>query len=507
MSVIDLSHKGLKLEDLVRHDEVTTPHQIEQGQTISRLALRAQDVEEGDVFLALPSLKAGASGLEYLTQAVEKKAAVVLKEATMPSPSDQGSTRFIDVYDARQLKARLAHRIFKGQPRKVVAVTGTNGKTSVVEFARQLFSHLGCKAASIGTLGTLSDIKLQDMPELDHTTPDPFELHLALSKMKEQGVTHVALEASSHGLDQRRLDAVDFTAAGFTNLTQDHLDYHPTMDHYFEAKKRLFTKLLPEGETAVLNADTNFYDDLMHQCRARGQRVIGYGKRADEGLKLVDLAIRGPHQVIKLETNHREYEFDVNFIGKFQVLNALCAAGLVMGTGVSAMDVLPLLPKLNTIPGRLELMGVTKAGGAVYVDYAHTPDALSEALLSVRPYVSGMLTLLFGCGGDRDATKRVLMGNIAAEYSDAQIITNDNPRTEDPDQIRATLAATCTNPLNIADRGEAIAKGIKRLGKNDAILIAGKGHEDYQIIGSKKVPFSDRALAQELILEGGGEVF
>jgi UDP-N-acetylmuramoyl-L-alanyl-D-glutamate--2,6-diaminopimelate ligase len=504
MTVIDLQGKHVKLADLVKQDEVSVPSIYSGQEAISRLVFNSNDVEQGDVFLALPPLDPSQSGAEYIAQALKRKAKIILKESTVILSKAPKDALVIDIKNARHLKAMMAHRLFRKQPKTIVGVTGTNGKTSVAEFSRQFWELMGIKAASLGTLGIRSATPLKGLPDISHTSPDPFDLHKALEAMQEQHIECLAIEASSHGLDQHRLDGVEFSSCGFTSLSHDHLDYHKDMDTYFAAKERLFRELMSVGETAVLNADTTYFSSLSEACQNRGLKVLPYGKRAEKGIQLLDLTIQEGKQVAFLSVDQHQYTVDLNFIGKFQVLNVLCAMGLLMATGVSARDLVPLLSKLKPIPGRLELMGTTGTGGSVYVDYAHTPDGLSETLLSLRPYVGGILCVVFGCGGDRDKEKRPIMGQIAAQYSDAQIVTDDNPRSEDPKEIRHAILKLCNNPLEISDRAEAITRGIKRLTKHDACLIAGKGHETVQIVGKKHIPFDDRALARQIILETGG---
>lgn len=507
MTVIDLRGKGVRLGDLIKKEDVTIGGEWQGDFLIPRLVFHSQEVQAGDVFFAIPPLKDPQKAQDHIQQAISQKAALIIKESPFTLPS-KGEAVLLDIRDARHLKALMARRLYPGQPKVVVGVTGTNGKTSVVDFTRQLWDLLGHSSASLGTLGLLSSIDASELPDVSHTSPDPFHVHQALSLLAKKGVTHLAMEVSSHGLDQSRLDGVNFTAAAFTNLTHDHLDYHGTMEQYFEAKKRLFATLLPEGETAILNADTNYYTPLKELCQQRGIRVIGYGKRCEEeGIRLEDLMIQGSQQVALLSIFGQSYRVELNFIGKFQVLNALCALGFLIATGTPAPEAVPLLSKLRPVPGRLELIGMTKKGGAVYVDYAHTPDALAEALLSIRPYVEGVLTLVFGCGGDRDAQKRPIMGKIAGEYSDAQIVTDDNPRSEDPAKIRQEIMRTCKNVLEIGDRTKAITKAINRLTKGDACVIAGKGHETTQIIKDQVIPFDDRALAKAIIQKSRGVVY
>ncbi len=506
MTVIDLKDMGVKFSDLVKQDDVLTSQVWPGDDIVTRLTWHSQDVAPGDVFLAIPPFDKTKTGVDHITQAANRNAKFIIKESHIPTPGDLNGAQIIDIADARHLKTLIAKRLYRGQPKVIVGVTGTNGKTSVVDFMRQIWDQMGYKVATIGTLGVQSSQKLVDMPEFSRTSPDPLILHQALSKMKNQGITHLALEASSHGIDQCRLDGVNFSAAGFTNLSHDHLDYHGSMEIYFEAKKRLFSKLIEEGTSAVLNADTNYFDALSNACRSRDIHVLPYGKRTESGLQLKNLVIQGVKQVATIAIHHEVHEIEFHFIGKFQVLNVLCAMGLIMETGVSHLQILPLLSNLKTVPGRLELVGHTKAGAAVYVDYAHTPDALSEALLSIRPYVSGVLTVAFGCGGERDVEKRSLMGKVAGEYTDFQIITDDNPRGEDPGKIRSQILKTCSNAIEISDRKEAITTAIKRLTKNDALLIAGKGHESEQIMNAKTLQFNDVEIAGQILLTNGGTI-
>lgn len=507
MTAIDLNGKGLRLRDLVKQDEVVSSETWPGDEAIGRMVFNSQDVSAGDVFLAIPPLDRSVNGVSYISQAVNQNASIIIKEFGAPLPEDLKGAKVVEIADMRHLKALIAKRIYKGQPKVIVGITGTNGKTSVAEFMRQMWEKLGYKAATLGTLGIQSSVDLKGLPDVTQTSPDSMVLHQALSMMKEQGITHLAIEASSHGIHQCRLDGVNFNSCGFTNLSHDHLDYHGDMDAYFEAKKRLFGTLMEDGDTAVLNADTNYFDVLREVCRGRGIHVIPYGKRTEEGIHLETLTLNDHQQQAVLSVRQERHKVDFNFIGKFQVLNAMCAMGLLMGTGESHLKLLRLLPELRPVPGRLELMGVTKKGGAVYVDYAHTPDALSEVLLSVRPYVTGMLAVVFGCGGDRDRAKRPLMGKIAGEYTDSQIITDDNPRSEDPAQIRAEILATCTNAIELGDRKKAIKKAITRMTKHDGCLLAGKGHEDTQVVGDDVSHLDDRELAKEIILASGGTVF
>jgi UDP-N-acetylmuramoyl-L-alanyl-D-glutamate--2,6-diaminopimelate ligase len=506
MKYIDLKKQDLTFADLLKQDEIVTPAAWPGDYKVPRLVLHSSEVKKGDVFLAIPPFSGAEQGEAHLKEAIENKAAIIVKQHGTKLPIKADGVTVIDVENVRQVRSMLAQRIYHGQPSNVVAVTGTNGKTSVVNFCRQMWTLLGYKAASLGTLGYESDVKSKDMPEVSLTSPDPFALHQLLLNAKEAGVTHLALEASSHGIDQHRLDGITFAAGGFTNLSHDHLDYHGDMDAYFNAKARFFNELMPSGETAVLNADTNYFQPLSEICRSKGIKVIAYGKKAEDGICLNGLTIEGEAQIAHISIARHQYNIRLQFIGKFQVLNALCAMGLLIGSGEQPEKVVTLLDKLKPIPGRLELIGTTKTGGAVYVDYAHTPNALEEALLSVRPYVSGILTVMFGCGGDRDPFKRPVMGKIAGQYTDAQIITDDNPRSEDPAKIRHEILRQCTNAQEIPDRYKAIKRAIDRLGKNDGVLIAGKGHEQFQLVKNQKIPFDDRQIARDIILESGGQL-
>lgn len=505
MKYIDLSDRKLTLDYLLRQDEIISPSRWPGDEVIKRLTLHSSDVQPGDMYLAIPPLVDEDKGQRYLQEAIDRKASIIVKQHNVPLPTTPLNTLIVDVENARKVRAILAKRIFPGQPSVVTAVTGTNGKTSVVNFCAQLWNLLGYKSASLGTLGYYgSDLpKGFDVESL--TTPDPFYLHMLLSDAKKAGITHLALEASSHGLDQYRLDGISFSSAGFTNLSHDHLDYHGNMNAYLDAKSRLFGELIEKGETAVLNADIHHYEVLRRMALERELQVISYGRQSED-LHLESLTLEGTQQIAHISYHKHTYKLRLNFIGKFQVLNALCAAGMVIGSGIDAEKVLPALEGLKPVSGRLELIGYTKEGGAIYVDYAHTPDALHESLLSLRPYVHGVLTLVFGCGGNRDQQKRPLMGKLANQFSDAQILTDDNPRDEDAQEIRKQIKVQCPNAFEIADRYEAITKGISMTGKQDAVLIAGKGHEQYQIIKGQKQPFDDREVVREILKDTGGQL-
>ena len=408
----------------------------------------------------------------------------------------------------RRALAKLAARFYGRQPRCIAAVTGTNGKTSVAAFTRQIWARLGLRAASLGTLGLIAPDR---PPEPSLTTPDPVALHAQLAALAADGVDHLAMEASSHGLDQYRLDGVALTAAGFTNLTRDHLDYHKTMEAYFAAKVRLFQRVLPRQGCAVLNADSGAYPFLEAVCRRRDQRVISFGTGAAD-LALRDRRPSATGQHLTLSVFGATELLHLPLAGAFQALNALCALGLVIGSGAEPRSALAHLERLDGVRGRLELAATTPNGAPVYVDYAHTPDALETVLEALRPHADGRLIVVFGCGGDRDPGKRPLMGEIAARLGDHVIVTDDNPRSEDPATIRQAVLAGCARAAGdaevaeIGERADAIAEAVAQLRRGDVLLVAGKGHEQGQIVGDVVRPFDDvtvvRAAVAALAREG-----
>ena len=390
----------------------------------------------------------------------------------------------------RRALALAAAKFYPRQPRTIAAVTGTSGKTSVAAFARQIWLSLGHAAASIGTIGLVSP-KSTIYGSL--TTPDPVALHRQLDGIAQDGVTHLALEASSHGLDQFRLDGVRVAAGGFTNLSRDHMDYHPDVAHYLAAKLRLFRDLVVADGAAVISADHECSQAVIEAARSRKLRVItvgGHGDGSGEGIRLVGAEIDGLAQHLTLEHRGRTHTLRLPLVGEFQIENALVAAGLAIGTGSEAEPVFAALAHLEGAKGRLERVGENN-GAAIFVDYAHKPDALAKALQALRPYARRKLVVVFGAGGDRDAGKRPLMGEIAAEYADSIIVTDDNPRSENPQTIRSAILATAKGATEIGDRAEAIRTAVAGLQPGDALLVAGKGHEIGQIVGDQTLPFSD----------------
>ncbi len=463
---------------------------------ITGMTADSQSVEPGFLFAALPGSK--VDGRAFIDEAVERGASTVL--APDGTSLDRDDIQLITDANPRRLFAQLAAKYFVTQPEIAVAVTGTNGKTSVAQFVRQIWQHAGHQAAALGTLGVVSD-DLSASGSL--TTPDPVTLHKLLADLAERGVDHLALEASSHGLDQFRLDGVKISAAAFTNLSRDHLDYHGTMDAYLNAKIRLFSDVLIPGGVAVLNADTRECASLKSACHARGHTAITYGYAGD-AIRLVSATAAAHGQDLDLLLHGKVEHVTLPLAGSFQAMNALCAAGLALATGVTSEHVIEALAELVGVPGRLEWIGSTKHGASVFVDYAHTPGALSTALEALRPHTQNRLAVVFGAGGDRDAGKRPLMGQAARDAADTVYITDDNPRSEDPALIRAAILADSDKAIEVGDRADAIESAVTALGAGDALLIAGKGHETGQIVGDTVLPFDDRDVARAALAKVGG---
>jgi len=470
----------MKLADLALPDVRFNPRFA--ALELSGIASDSRKVKPGFLFVAVPGTK--ADGLAFLPQALAAGAAAVMAERKPDLPE---SVAFIQTDNVRRALALAAARFFPRQPGTIAAVTGTSGKTSVAAFTRQIWNSLGFAAASVGTVGVVSP-KGETYGSL--TTPDPIDLHRTLDQLTGEGVTDLALEASSHGLDQHRLDGVRVSAGAFTNLSRDHLDYHPTMEAYLTAKLRLFSDLIAPGGAAVINVDDCYSAKVRDAAEARGLKVLTVGA-GGEGIRLVDGVIDGFGQIVVLAHAGREYRIRLPLVGAFQVQNAAVAAGLAIATGAEPAAVFAALEKLQGAKGRLELAGTFRSA-PVFVDYAHKPDALQKALEALRPYTRGRLTVVFGCGGDRDAGKRPIMGKIAVENADHVIVTDDNPRSENPAAIRRGILAAARGAEEIGDRGEAIRTAVKRLNDGDVLLIAGKGHETGQIVGDRILPFSDQ---------------
>ncbi|WP_300389910.1 UDP-N-acetylmuramoyl-L-alanyl-D-glutamate--2,6-diaminopimelate ligase [Henriciella sp.] len=466
-------------------------HEADATVEVTGLTADSRKVKPGFVFAALQGV--AADGRAFIPQAIENGAVAIIGK-DLP---DTGSAAGIEVDEPRLALAVASAAFYARQPETVVAVTGTNGKSSTVDFLRQIWTAAGLSSASMGTLGAIGPSGHID---LGHTTPDPVAIHETLATLAGQGVTHCAMEASSHGLAQYRLDAVKLAACAFTNLTQDHLDYHADMDEYRAAKMRLFSDLMPSGAPAVVNADSNERDAFESTARAKGLQPVSVGWRGDD-LKIEELMPRATGQKLFLKWRGEAFEVELPLIGEFQALNALTAAGLALSLGAPLADVCKGMEQLEPVKGRLEFVGETRDGAGVFVDYAHTPDGLDVLIRAARPHTAGKLVVIFGCGGDRDRKKRPLMGEIAAKHADVVIVTDDNPRSEDAATIRKAILEAVPNGIEIADRGEAIRKAVADLKKGDTLLIAGKGHETGQIVGSTVIPFSDQEAAKEA-LEG-----
>ncbi|HEY8264454.1 MAG TPA: UDP-N-acetylmuramoyl-L-alanyl-D-glutamate--2,6-diaminopimelate ligase [Methyloceanibacter sp.] len=447
------------------------------------LTADSRAVKPGFLFAALPGTH--TDGSKFIADALARGAAAIL--VPRGGAPKRATTPVLEDADPRRRLALIASRFFAAQPETVVAVTGTNGKTSVASFVRQLWEGQGIPSASLGTIGVVSP---KTTRKLNHTTPDPIELHAILAGLAKDGVTHLAFEASSHGLEQRRLDGVRLAAAAFTNITRDHLDYHESFENYFEVKLRLFRELLPPGAAAIVDVDSDGGRRVAEIAKSRGHKLVSVGE-AGETLRLVSAKRDGFAQRLIILHNGKSYEVKVPLVGDFQATNALVAAGLVIATGGDPARVIKALANLRGAKGRLDLAGTTKSGAPIFVDYAHTPDALAKALAALRPYVKARLVVVFGCGGDRDKGKRPEMGAAAATNADSVIVTDDNPRTEEPAAVRRAILAAAPNAVEIADRATAINQAIQGLNAGDVLLIAGKGHETGQIVGDKIIPFSD----------------
>ena len=462
------------------------------SETVTGITADSRKVQPGFVFAAMQGVV--TDGRKFIDKAIAAGAVAVLGEGL---PEIAGAAR-IDVANARLSLAEASAQFYPVQPANIVAITGTNGKSSTVDFLRQIWSSANLSAASMGTLGAIGP---KGSIDLGHTTPDPVAIHATLQTLAQDGVSHAAMEASSHGLAQYRLDAVRLSAVAFTNLTQDHLDYHSTMDEYRAAKLRLFSELAPKGASAVVNADSDQRLFFETAAQDAGLNTISVGWRGAD-LKIEELMPKATGQRLFLDWRGEKAAIDLPLIGEFQALNALTAAGLALASGLELQAVATGMSELEPVKGRLEYVGETKDGAGVFVDYAHTPAGLDVLIRAARPHTAGRLVVVFGCGGDRDRGKRPLMGEVAAKHADMVIVTDDNPRSEDPAAIRKEVLGGVPNGLDIGDRGEAIKTAIADLRKGDTLLIAGKGHETGQIIGDKVVPFSDQDEARAALAEG-----
>tara|TARA_R110002124_G_scaffold74257_2_gene199284 strand:+ start:397 stop:1866 length:1470 start_codon:yes stop_codon:yes gene_type:complete len=487
----------MQLSALIGSDVSLLP----EGEATEIVGLTADSraVRPGFLFAAIAGTK--TDGAQFVPQALAQGASAILIEtgvvvsASVPVIADRNPRRRL---------ALMAAKFYGKQPRTIAAVTGTNGKTSIVTFLRQIWTSLGLDAASLGTVGIVSARGERD---IGATTPDPVTLQAALASLADEGVTHLAMEASSHGLAQFRMDGAKVTAAAFTNITRDHLDYHIDFEDYAYAKLRLFGEVMGPGGVAVLNADAAHFAEFEAVSWARGHRVISVGRKG-RGICLVAARPGTRGQSLDIIHEGRNFKVELPLIGAFQASNALVAAGLAIGCGAPADKVFAALENLTGAKGRLEEVAHLPNGASVYVDYAHTPDALANLLEAMRPHTDRQLVVIFGCGGDRDPGKRPQMGDVASKLADIVYVTDDNPRSEQAGAIRAAILATAPNAIEIGDRGHAIDLAMRSLSAGDVLVVAGKGHETGQIIGNKTVPFSDHlAIADaeaRIVAEAGG---
>jgi UDP-N-acetylmuramoyl-L-alanyl-D-glutamate--2,6-diaminopimelate ligase len=480
----------MKLADLLPPDAA---FEARLGATeITGVTADSRAVKPGFLFVAVPGTK--ADGLRFVPQALAGGAAAIMAESAPQQVAAEVAV--VKIPNVRRALALAAARFYPRQPRTIAAVTGTSGKTSVAAFTRQIWAALGHAAASIGTVGVVSP---QGETYGSLTTPDPVGLHRTLDALAQEGVTHLAIEASSHGLDQHRLDGVRAMAGGFTNITRDHLDYHASLEEYLKAKLRLFDALLEPGSGAVIDVDHEGAEAFVAAATARDLRVLTVG-RAGRGIRLLESEIDGFAQRLRVAHEGREFALRLPLVGAFQVENALVAAGLAIATGSEPAAVFAALENLQGAKGRLELVG-QRHGAPIFVDYAHKPDAVAKALEALRPYVCGRLIVVIGAGGDRDPGKRPMMGAIAAELADRVIVTDDNPRSENPAAIRAAILAAAPGAQEIGDRNEAIRSAVGGLQPGDVLLVAGKGHETGQIVADRVLPFSDHEAVAAALQE------
>lgn len=473
-----------RLEDLLT-PAMRAPQEA-RGLEIRGLALDSRKVAPGDLFAALPGVK--TDGRRFIDAAVKAGAVAVLAP-----PGTRASAPVIEAADVPGALAALAARFYPRQPSTIAAVTGTNGKSSTVEFLRQIWASAGLEAAALGTLGVTRSTGRTDV---GYTTPDAIALHRSIDALAGEGVTHLAMEASSHGLKQRRMDAVTVTAAAFTNLTQDHLDYHPDFEDYFNAKLGLFNRVAVDAAPAVINMDSDWSQKMADGAKAAGHEIVTIGWRGRD-LAISEIIPHQTSQTLCFSWRGEEFRVELPLVGEFQTANALTAATLAALTGVEPAAAFTALAGLAGVSGRLEEVGRTRAGAPIFIDYAHTPDGLDKLLRAVRPHTQGRVVLVFGAGGDRDPLKRARMGAVAAKLADTVFVTDDNPRTEDPAAIRRQVMEGCPDCIEIGDRSEAIKAGIQGLKAGDTLVITGKGHETGQIVKDKVLPFNEPEIVRE----------
>lgn len=458
---------------------------------VTGLTSDSRRVKPGMIFAAIPGTQ--FDGRDYIPQAISNGASAVLSIPGLPKLS----TPIIANENVRLAYSHLAKKLYPKQPKCLAAVTGTNGKSSTVEFLRQIWIADGKAGASLGTLGITAPSGYRP---LSHTTPDAVALHQNLESLAVDGVTHLGMEASSHGLKQHRLDGVGVAAVGFTNLTQDHFDYHPDMGDYFAAKARLFMDIAEPKTPAVINVNDEYGQRLLALCKERGQPVLSVGWTGAD-IHINQIMPKASGQEIELNVQGARINVMVPLAGEFQILNVVQALGLAIVTGVDSKTAIAALPNLTGVAGRMQRVGVTAKGAPVFVDFAHTEDGLDKLLRGLRPHITGRIIVVFGCGGDRDTDKRAKMGHIAGKLADEVIVTDDNPRSEDAATIRRAVMKGCPHASEIGDRANAISEGVSRLGAYDCLVIAGKGHENGQIIKGEVFPFNDADVARHALKE------
>ncbi|MCI5049163.1 MAG: UDP-N-acetylmuramoyl-L-alanyl-D-glutamate--2,6-diaminopimelate ligase [Rickettsiales bacterium] len=481
------------LIDLLTRASISHEVVGELPEEVSGVTMDSRKVEQGMAFVAIRGEK--LDGTEYIEDAIAEGAIVIVQDRA----ASQQKIPTILVHNTRETLARMAAAFYHAQPEHLVAITGTNGKTSTAEFYRQLWKTRGQPAASLGTLGLRSDMSQLDAsyPALN-TSPDPVTLFTVLSDLKSAGVDHVALEASSHGLQQHRMDGAHLEAVAFTNLSRDHLDYHRDMDQYFAAKMRLFTSFRINSRKAVMCADDAWSEKVESVCRSQQLEVLSYGKAGNFAkIESVMALPRGLH--VKGSIADVPFDCLLPLYGEFQLYNILAAASLAVVSGMSPQEAIEAMPNLINVDGRLECVAIHPEGAPMFIDYAHTPEALKSVLKTLRDHVQGRLIVVFGCGGDRDPGKRPLMGDVAEKFADEVIVTDDNPRTEDAATIRREIMVAVSNATEIADRGEAIRAAVSSLKEGDVLLVAGKGHETYQIVGEQTNHFDDAEEIKEAL--------
>ena len=465
---------------------------------ITGITSDSRKVKAGYLFAAINGIK--SNGEDYITQAINNGAIAILASKKIDQNIIGDNIALLIDQNPRRKLAKIAANFYGQQPDNIVAITGTNGKTSIAEFTRQLWQGLNIPSASIGTLGVSSayQTKPSCVSKYGLTTPDPVAIHKILRDLKYEKINHVAMEASSHGLDMYRLDGVNFTACAFSNLSLDHLDYHKNMNDYLMAKMRLFSDLLPNNGIMVINKGCDQYEILSNIAAKRNHRIISYGLNHGD-IYCVEHKANADGFTFKLSIFNDIFHIDFPLFGEFQIENALCAIGLAIACGGYAKDIAPLLNNLKPVTGRMQYIASNQNNAAIYVDFAHTPDALKTILTTIKPHVLGKLHLVFGCGGDRDQSKRPIMGKIASKYADIAIVCDDNPRNENAAEIRKFIMDSCKNAMEIGDRKQAIEYACGSLKTDDILIIAGKGHEQGQIIKDKILPFDDGKIVREFL--------